>query len=159
MVSSSAIAPSSVPRGDYELGAERPSVPSGLHTRASYVLGLIRVAYRQALYEDFVDRTIDWNFTTSDPRITVTPATGGFGPDGCPDWFTPEVAVDVTGLTTADSPFTGSVTLAADDLSVVPLWWTDNVVVKSRALTGFTPALDGDLRSLATARFDGAAAR
>jgi peptide/nickel transport system substrate-binding protein len=49
--------------------------------------------------------------------------------------------------------------LAADDLPVVPLWWTDNVVVKSRALTGFTPAPDGDLRSLATARFDGAAAR
>jgi len=45
--------------------------------------------------------------------------------------------------------------LAADDLPVVPLWWTDNVVVKSRALTGFTPAPDGDLRSLATARFDG----
>jgi len=41
----------------------------------------------------------------------------------------------------------------------VPLWWTDNVVVKSRALTGFTPAPDGDLRSLAAARFDGPAAR
>ena len=45
--------------------------------------------------------------------------------------------------------------LAADDLPVVPLWWTDNAVVKSRALTGFTPAPDGDLLSLATARFDG----
>lgn len=44
--------------------------------------------------------------------------------------------------------------LAADDLPVVPLWWAENVVVKSRALTGFVPAPDGDLRSLATATFE-----
>lgn len=43
--------------------------------------------------------------------------------------------------------------LAADDLPVVPLWWADNVVVKSRALAGFRPAPDGDLHSLATATF------
>lgn len=43
--------------------------------------------------------------------------------------------------------------LAADDLPVIPLWWADNVVVKSRRLTGFVPAPDGDLRSLATAHF------
>ena len=42
--------------------------------------------------------------------------------------------------------------LAAEDLPVVPLWWADNVVVKARALVGFTPAPDGDLRSLARAR-------
>jgi peptide/nickel transport system substrate-binding protein len=45
--------------------------------------------------------------------------------------------------------------LAAEDLPVVPLWWAENVVVKSRALVGFEPAPDGDLRSLATARFRG----
>jgi hypothetical protein len=44
--------------------------------------------------------------------------------------------------------------LAAEDLPVVPLWWAENVVVKSRALTGFRPSPDGDLRSLATATFD-----
>lgn len=44
--------------------------------------------------------------------------------------------------------------LAADDLPVIPLWWADNVVVKSRRLTGFVPAPDGDLRSLATARLE-----
>jgi peptide/nickel transport system substrate-binding protein len=43
--------------------------------------------------------------------------------------------------------------LAAEDLPIIPLWWSDNVVVKSRALEGFTPAPDGDLRSLATATF------
>jgi peptide/nickel transport system substrate-binding protein len=48
--------------------------------------------------------------------------------------------------------------LAAEDLPVVPLWWADNVVVKSLALTGFAPAPDGDLASLATATFDPAAA-
>ncbi len=44
--------------------------------------------------------------------------------------------------------------LAADDLPVIPLWWADNVVVKNRRLIGFVPAPDGDLRSLATARFE-----
>jgi peptide/nickel transport system substrate-binding protein len=43
--------------------------------------------------------------------------------------------------------------LVADDLPVVPLWWADNVVVKHRALQGFRPAPDGDLRSLASATF------
>ena len=49
--------------------------------------------------------------------------------------------------------------LAAEDLPVVPLWWANNLVVKSRALLeGFAPAPDGDLASLATATFDPAAA-
>lgn len=43
--------------------------------------------------------------------------------------------------------------LVAEDLPVIPLWWADNVVVKNRALQGFVPAPDGDLRSLATATF------
>jgi peptide/nickel transport system substrate-binding protein len=47
--------------------------------------------------------------------------------------------------------------LAAEDLPVVPLWWADNVVVKSRALAGFRPSPDGDLRSLATATLRAAA--
>jgi peptide/nickel transport system substrate-binding protein len=47
--------------------------------------------------------------------------------------------------------------LAADDLPIVPLWWAQNVVVKSRALAGFEPAPDGDLRSLAKATFAEAA--
>ena len=42
--------------------------------------------------------------------------------------------------------------LAADELPVIPLWWSDNVVVKSRALEGFVTAPDGNLRSLAVAR-------
>ncbi len=42
---------------------------------------------------------------------------------------------------------------AAEDLPIVPLWWAENVVVKHRALTGFAPAPDGSLRSLAGARF------
>ncbi len=41
--------------------------------------------------------------------------------------------------------------LAAEDLPVVPLWWAENVAVKSRALEGFRPSPDGALRSLATA--------
>jgi peptide/nickel transport system substrate-binding protein len=45
--------------------------------------------------------------------------------------------------------------LAAEDLPIVPLWWAENVVVKSRALEGFRPSPDGDLRSLATATFRG----
>ncbi len=43
--------------------------------------------------------------------------------------------------------------LAAEDLPIVPLWWAENVVVKSRALAGFAPAPDGSLRSLARATF------
>ncbi len=43
--------------------------------------------------------------------------------------------------------------LAADDLPIVPLWWAENVVVKARALVGFVPAPDGNLRSLAHATF------
>lgn len=42
--------------------------------------------------------------------------------------------------------------LAAEDLPIVPLWWAENVVVKHRGLTGFVPAPDGSLRSLARAR-------
>ena len=45
--------------------------------------------------------------------------------------------------------------LAAEDLPVIPLWWADNVVVKSRRLVGFVPAPDGDLRSLAFAHLGG----
>ena len=41
--------------------------------------------------------------------------------------------------------------LVAEDLPMIPLWWTDNVVVKARALHGFEPSPDGDLRSLARA--------
>jgi len=44
--------------------------------------------------------------------------------------------------------------LVADDLPVIPLWWQQNVVVKQRALRGFEPAPDGDLRSLAHATFE-----
>lgn len=43
--------------------------------------------------------------------------------------------------------------ITADDLPVIPLWWADTVVVKSRRLSGFVPAPNGELRSLATARF------
>jgi peptide/nickel transport system substrate-binding protein len=50
--------------------------------------------------------------------------------------------------------YAGVQRLAADDLPIVPLWWADNVVVKTRRLVGFTPAPDGDLRALATARFE-----
>jgi peptide/nickel transport system substrate-binding protein len=39
--------------------------------------------------------------------------------------------------------------LAAEDLPIIPLWWADNVVVKSRRLEGFVSAPDGDLRTLA----------
>jgi len=48
---------------------------------------------------------------------------------------------------------------AAADLPIVPLWWAENVVVKHRALTGFVPAPDGSLRSLAHATFVEAADR
>ncbi len=41
----------------------------------------------------------------------------------------------------------------AEDLPMIPLWWSENVVVKARALHGFVPAPDGDLRSLAQATF------
>lgn len=40
---------------------------------------------------------------------------------------------------------------AAEDLPFVPLWWTDNVVVRSRRLCGFSPRPDGSLVSLDTA--------
>lgn len=43
--------------------------------------------------------------------------------------------------------------LAAEDLPIVPLWWAENVVVKQRALAGFVPEPDGNLRSLAHATF------
>jgi peptide/nickel transport system substrate-binding protein len=41
--------------------------------------------------------------------------------------------------------------LAADDLPFIPLWWTDNVVVRNARLCGFVPYPDGSLASLATA--------
>jgi len=43
----------------------------------------------------------------------------------------------------------------ADELPFVPLWWTDNVVVQSQRLCGFTPSPDGSLASLMTAWIDG----
>ncbi|HZR80680.1 MAG TPA: ABC transporter substrate-binding protein [Candidatus Binatia bacterium] len=39
----------------------------------------------------------------------------------------------------------------ARDLPYVPLWWTDNVVVKTPRLAGFAPVATGDLRGLARA--------
>lgn len=39
------------------------------------------------------------------------------------------------------------------DVPYVPLWWSDNVVVKSRRLAGFVPSPVGDLRALATTRW------
>jgi peptide/nickel transport system substrate-binding protein len=48
---------------------------------------------------------------------------------------------------------------AARDLPFIPLWWTDNVVVRSRRLCGFVPRPDGSLASLATAWLDSAADR
>lgn len=39
------------------------------------------------------------------------------------------------------------------DLPYVPLWWADNVVVKTRRLEGFVPSPSGDLRGLVTARW------
>jgi peptide/nickel transport system substrate-binding protein len=44
--------------------------------------------------------------------------------------------------------------LAARDLPFIPLWWTDNVVVRSRRLCGFVPRADGSLESLETAWID-----
>jgi peptide/nickel transport system substrate-binding protein len=38
--------------------------------------------------------------------------------------------------------------LSAEDLPFVPLWWTDNVVVRSGRLCGFVPRPDGSLASL-----------
>lgn len=35
------------------------------------------------------------------------------------------------------------------DVPYVPLWWSDNVIVKNRRLAGFVPSPAGDLRSLA----------
>jgi len=43
---------------------------------------------------------------------------------------------------------------AARDLPFLPLWWTDNVVVRSRRLCGFVPYPDGSLASLASAWLD-----
>ena len=43
----------------------------------------------------------------------------------------------------------------ARDLPFVPLWWTDNVAVRTRHLAGFAPTPSGDLRGLATARWAG----
>jgi peptide/nickel transport system substrate-binding protein len=40
---------------------------------------------------------------------------------------------------------------AADDLPFIPLWWTDNVVVRNARLCGFVPRPDGSLVSLANA--------
>jgi peptide/nickel transport system substrate-binding protein len=40
---------------------------------------------------------------------------------------------------------------AADDLPFIPLWWTDNVVVRNARLCGFVPYPDGSLASLANA--------
>jgi ABC-type transport system substrate-binding protein len=44
---------------------------------------------------------------------------------------------------------------AARELPAVPLWWEDRVVVRTRRLSGFEPAPDGDLRGLARAWLDG----
>ncbi len=41
--------------------------------------------------------------------------------------------------------------LAAEDLPFIPLWWTDNVVVRSTRLCGFVPRVDGSLASFETA--------
>ncbi|HZP43252.1 MAG TPA: ABC transporter substrate-binding protein [Candidatus Binatia bacterium] len=43
---------------------------------------------------------------------------------------------------------------AAHDLPVVPLWWEDRIVVATRRLSGFVPAADGALDSLARASLD-----
>lgn len=40
---------------------------------------------------------------------------------------------------------------AARELPFIPLWWTDNVIARSRRLCGFVPRPDGSLTSLATA--------
>ncbi len=41
--------------------------------------------------------------------------------------------------------------LLAEDLPLVPLWWSDTIVVHDRRLRGFVPAPDGDLGSLTSA--------
>jgi peptide/nickel transport system substrate-binding protein len=41
--------------------------------------------------------------------------------------------------------------ITAGELPVIPLWWTDNVVVQDPRLCGFVPRPDGSLISLATA--------
>ncbi len=46
----------------------------------------------------------------------------------------------------------------AEDLPFIPLWWTDNVVVRSPRLCGFSPRPDGSLQSLNTAWLAPAAA-
>jgi peptide/nickel transport system substrate-binding protein len=45
------------------------------------------------------------------------------------------------------------------DVPYVPLWWSDNVIVKNRRLAGFVPSPSGDLRSLADVRWTPAARR
>jgi peptide/nickel transport system substrate-binding protein len=40
--------------------------------------------------------------------------------------------------------------LTAEDLPFIPLWWTDNVVVRNARLCGFVPRPDGSLASFAT---------
>lgn len=42
----------------------------------------------------------------------------------------------------------------ARELPIVPLWWEDRVVVHSRRLRGFVPHASGDLRGLASARWE-----
>jgi peptide/nickel transport system substrate-binding protein len=39
------------------------------------------------------------------------------------------------------------------DVPYVPLWWSDNVVVKNKRLAGFVPSPGGDLRALAHVRW------
>jgi len=47
--------------------------------------------------------------------------------------------------------------IAASDLPYVSLWWVKTVAVLNRDLSGFEPYPNGSLRTLATARFEGAA--
>ncbi|MGH7804466.1 MAG: ABC transporter substrate-binding protein [Candidatus Binatia bacterium] len=44
--------------------------------------------------------------------------------------------------------------LAAYDLPLVPLWWSETIAVHDRRLRGFVPAPDGDLGSLAVATLE-----
>ena len=45
------------------------------------------------------------------------------------------------------------------DVPYVPLWWSDNVVVKNRRLAGFVPSPTGDLRALSGVRWTADARR
>jgi peptide/nickel transport system substrate-binding protein len=72
----------------------------------------------------FADPSVDaW---TSEARRSLDPAERG------------RLYADVAHRVRADLPF-------------VPLWWWNDVVVKTSALTGFTPRPSGDLRGLAQA--------